>query len=84
MNSYNFEKWVKRRSIQNIPEKSVVIVYNVPYLLCAGLQSPSKYTVKAEIISSLWREGVASDVTRIKHLPYKLMELRMPKGKATF
>jgi hypothetical protein len=32
--------------------------------------------MRAEIISSLWRQGVASDVTRMKHQLYKLKEVR--------
>jgi hypothetical protein len=31
MNNTNFEKWIQEKLIPNIPEKSVVIFYIVPY-----------------------------------------------------
>jgi hypothetical protein len=76
MNSTNFENWMPEKLIPNLTEKSVVVFDNAPYHCIQVDKPPSKYAVKADMISWLQRQRIACDASMRKHQLYNLVELK--------
>jgi hypothetical protein len=70
-----------RKLIPNLLEKSVVIFDNVSYHCIGVVKPPSKYKVKADMISRFWRQEIAYDASMRKHSLYNLKELNRSKVK---
>jgi hypothetical protein len=67
MNNTNFEEWMQGKLIPNLPEKSVVVFGNTPYHCIQVDKPPSKYAVKADMISRLRGQGIYCDASIRKH-----------------
>ncbi|KDR23616.1 hypothetical protein L798_12176 [Zootermopsis nevadensis] len=66
---------------QNLPPSLVVVLDNAPYHSVQADKTPSKYSVKCEIISCLQRHGVFCDPAMRKGQLYDLILTMKPKEK---
>ncbi|KDR11513.1 hypothetical protein L798_14581 [Zootermopsis nevadensis] len=81
MNSKNFEKWIREKILQNLPSRSVVVYDNAPYHSLKVDKSPSKHSVKSEMISWLQRHGVFCGPAMRKGQIYDLILTKKQKEK---
>lgn len=57
MNKENFTKWLKEKLLPNIPNNSVIVLDNAPYHSVQEDKTPTKSSLKKDIVSWLSSKG---------------------------
>ncbi|XP_078050767.1 uncharacterized protein LOC144477154 [Augochlora pura] len=74
MDAENFEKWIRKRLLPNIPPETVIVMDNAPYNRVELNKPPSVYASKKRMIAWL-KENNHPDVERMNLGKHELSEL---------
>ncbi|KAJ8866617.1 hypothetical protein PR048_032477 [Dryococelus australis] len=81
MNSVNFIKWVTENLAPNLLQSSVVVLDTAPYHYAQIDKPPTKYSVKADMLTWLMNKGITRYMSMQNEDLYKLVEHAKPKEK---
>lgn len=79
MNSANFQQWVNKQLLPNIPAKSVLVIDNAPYHNVKVEQDPNSNTKKNVMINWLEQRNIPHDPTLTKPELYCIIKEHKPR-----
>ncbi|VEN61907.1 unnamed protein product [Callosobruchus maculatus] len=81
MNKQNFERWLTRQLLPNIPPNSVLVFDNAPYHSEIMNRVPTKYSTKIAMIEWLVNNNIPHDPSESKADLMRLIDLHKPLDK---
>ncbi|XP_030754704.1 uncharacterized protein LOC115881383 [Sitophilus oryzae] len=78
MNQENFTRWLTEKLLPNIPAKSVIVLDNAPYHSVQEDKTPTRSSLKKDIIAWLTKKGINHDANARKFDLFDLVLLHKP------